>query len=373
MSGPPILLSPASLSFVPIQTGTADTPQTITLTSNGSEALSLNSISLAGADPSQFQESDTCQAPSALAPTKFCSISLTFAPLSTGPQQATLSIADNAPGSPQTVTLTGVGNAPPPPAPVVTVTPDPVSFPTTAQGTPSSPIPVSVTNSGNLTLHISSVVLGGNNPGDFSMTNQCSGPYAANVGCLITMTFTPLAAGQRSALISITDDAPNSSQSIQVSGMATSAPSTSPAVSLSSTSLSFAAITQGTSSAGQNVTVTNSGGGPLHISSVVLGAANSGDFILTNGCTTSTYAVNATCALGVSFAPLASGERSATVLRRRKRHVNNNSAADRDASRAIHNHSHSFSNVRQQQTAPITTDSADTNSELIRTTAPNAS
>jgi hypothetical protein len=61
------------------------------------------------------------------------------------------------------------------------------------------------------------------------------------------------------------------------------------------------------------VTVTNSGGGPLHISSVVLGGANSGDFILTNGCTTSTYAVNATCALGVSFAPLASGARSATV------------------------------------------------------------
>ena len=61
------------------------------------------------------------------------------------------------------------------------------------------------------------------------------------------------------------------------------------------------------------MTVTNSGGGPLHISSVVLGGANSGDFILTNGCTTSTYAVNATCALGVSFAPLASGARSATV------------------------------------------------------------
>ena len=130
---------------------------------------------------------------------------------------------------------------------------------------------------------------------------------------MITMTFTPLAAGQRSAVISITDDASNSPQSIQVSGVATSAPSTTPAVSLSSTSLSFAAITQGTSSAGQNVTVTNSGGGPLHISSVVLGGANSGDFNLTNGCTAAAYAVNGTCTLGVSFAPLASSARSATV------------------------------------------------------------
>jgi hypothetical protein len=82
---------------------------------------------------------------------------------------------------------------------------------------------------------------------------------------------------------------------------------------LSSTSLSFAAITQGTSSTAQNVTVTSSGGGPLHISSVVLGGANSGDFTLTNGCTASAYAVNSTCTIGVSFTPLAPGARAATV------------------------------------------------------------
>jgi len=313
ISGPSVSLSATSLSFGSIQTGNSSTPQSITLTSNGGEALSVNSISLAGADPSQFTESDTCQVPSVLQPTKFCSISITFVPTNTGSQQATLSITDNAPGSPQSVTLTGAGTAPPPPAPAVTVTPDPVSFPTIVQGSTGSPINVGVTNSGNATLHISSVVLGGNNPGDFSMTNLCNGPYAANASCIITVTFTPLAAGQRSATLSITDDAQNSPQSIQVSGTATAAPSTTPAVSLSSTSLSFAAITQGTSSTAQNVTVTSSGGGPLHISSVVLGGANSGDFTLTNGCTASAYAVNSTCTIGVSFTPLAPGARAATV------------------------------------------------------------
>jgi hypothetical protein len=246
ISGPSVSLSATSLSFGSIQTGTSSVPQTVTLTSNGGEALDVNSISLTGADPSQFTESDTCQAPSVLQPTKFCSINITFTPSAsaTGSQQATLSITDNAPGSPQPVTLTGAGVAPPPPAPAVTVTPDPISFPTTTQGTTSSLIQVSVTNSGNATLHISSVVLGGNNPGDFSMTNLCSGPYAANAGCTITVTFTPLAAGQRSAVISITDDASNSPQSIPVSGMATAAPSTAPAVSFSSTNLSFAVISQ---------------------------------------------------------------------------------------------------------------------------------
>jgi len=315
ISGPSVSLSATSLSFGSIQTGTSSAPQTVTLTSNGGEALDVNSISLTGADPSQFTESDTCQVPSVLQPTKFCSINITFTPSAsgTGSQQATLSITDNAPGSPQSVTLTGAGVAPPPPAPAVTVTPDPISFPTIVQGTTSSPINVGVTNSGNASLHISSVVLGGNNPGDFSMTNLCNGPYAANVSCMITMTFTPLAAGQRSAILTITDDASNSPQSVQVSGMATAAPSTTPAVSFSSNSLSFAAIIQGTSSTAQNVTVTSSGGGTLHISSVVLGGANSGDFNMTNGCTAAAYAVNSTCMIGVSFAPLTSGARAATV------------------------------------------------------------
>ncbi len=316
VSGPSASLSATNLSFGSIQTGASSTPQTITLTSNGGEALSVNSISLGGADPSQFAESDTCQAPSVLQPTKFCSINITFAPSAsaTGSQQATLTITDNAPGSPQSVTLGGTGVAPPPPAPAVTVTPNPVSFPTITQGATSNPIMIAVTNSGNATLNISSVTLGGNNAGDFSMTSGCSGPYAANGGCAITMTFTPLAAGQRSAIISISDDAQSSPQAIQVSGTATAVPPTKPVVSLSATTLAFGAITQGAVSTQQNVTVSNSGGAPLHISSAALGGASPSDFSLTNGCTASSYAVNTSCTISVSFAPLLTGSRAASIL-----------------------------------------------------------
>ncbi|MGC2890338.1 MAG: choice-of-anchor D domain-containing protein [Candidatus Acidiferrum sp.] len=313
VSGPSALLSASSLSFGSIQTGTFSMPQTLTLTSNGDQALSVNSISLGGADPSQFQETDTCQTPSVLQPTKFCSINITFSPTNTGLQQATLSRTDDAPGSPQSMALSGTGVAPPPPAPAVTVTPNPVSFPTITQGSTSSPITVTVTNSGNATLNISSVVLAGNNVTDFSMTNGCSGPYAPNASCMITVIFTPLAAGQRSAVLSISDDAQNSPQSIQVNGTATAASPTNPAVSLTSTNVSFGVITQGTSVGPQTVTVTNSGGAPLHISSVLLGGANSGDFSMTNSCTATAYAVNATCTISVSFAPLGSGSRSATI------------------------------------------------------------
>jgi hypothetical protein len=119
VSGPSAALSATSLSFGKLQTGTSSLPQVITLTSNGGEALSVNSIALSGTDPSQFTETDTCQAPSVLQPNKFCSINITFAPTNTGSQQATLVITDNAPGSPQSVQFSGEGVAPPPPAPPV--------------------------------------------------------------------------------------------------------------------------------------------------------------------------------------------------------------------------------------------------------------
>lgn len=313
VSGPSAELSATSLSFGSQQTGTSSAAQAITLTSNGGQALSVDSIALSGADPSQFTESDTCQTPAVLQPTKFCSISIAFAPSSTGSQQANLVITDNAPGSPQTVQLGGSGQAPPPPEPAVTINPNPLTFATITQSTTSAPMTITVTNSGNATLHITSVTLGGNNPADFNMNSTCSGAYAANSSCAIGVSFTPLAAGQRSATITIADDAANSPQVVQVNGTANPGQPTTPLLTLSAQNVAFGTLTQGTSSAAQSVTVSNSGGAALHISSVALGGASPSDYSLTNGCTASPYAVNATCTLSVTFAPLATGMRSAAI------------------------------------------------------------
>jgi Cep192 domain 4 len=230
VSGPSVSLSSTSLSFGSTQTGSPSMPQTVTITSNGGQALTVNSISLGGADPGQFIESDTCQTPSVLEPSKFCSVSITFQPTGTGLQQATLSITDTAPDSPQSVALTGTGVAPPPPAPAVTISPNPASFPTITQGTVSSPIVATVTNSGNATLHISSVSIGGNNVSDFSTTNtSCTGAISAKGTCAFSVTFAPLAAGQRSETITIFDDASDSPQVISVGGNANPAVIAGPA------------------------------------------------------------------------------------------------------------------------------------------------
>lgn len=242
ISGPSISLSAAALSFGQTQTGTQSAPQSVTLTSNGAEALAVNSIALSGPDFADFVEMDTCHVPTSVQPKNFCAISVTFQPLTAGPKQASFSISDNAPGSPHSIQLSGTGATPPPPAPSVTISPNPLNFSTITQGTKSNALNVVVSNSGNATLHISAVNVAGNNPADFSSsTASCSNAaLTPNATCAISVVFAPLAAGQRSETIALTNDASDSPQTIQIVGNA------NPAVSLGaapsgSTSASVAA------------------------------------------------------------------------------------------------------------------------------------
>ena len=219
--GPVANLSPTGLSFGNITVATPSSAQTITITSAGDQALSLNSISVNGPNASEFTESDNCFAPTVLQPTKSCAISIFFTPAAIGQRQAVLMVASNAPSSPQSAALMGMGVAAPPPAPAVTLIPSSISFPTITQGTTGTAFNVMVTNSGNAALHITSVVVAGNNPSDFvSSTSNCVGTFSANASCTITVTFAPLAAGQRSETITLTDDASDSPQVLSIGGNA---------------------------------------------------------------------------------------------------------------------------------------------------------
>ena len=91
------------------QTSTA---QVIMLSNPGNAALTITGISLAGTNPGDFAQTNTCG--SSLAAAASCTISVTFTPASAASFSATVSVADNAAGSPQTAALSGTGVAPPP-------------------------------------------------------------------------------------------------------------------------------------------------------------------------------------------------------------------------------------------------------------------
>jgi arylsulfate sulfotransferase len=113
-------------------------------------------------------------------------------------------------------------SAPPttPAAPSVSLSSSSVTFPATTQGMSSAAMMVTVTNNGMGALTISSVTAGGTNPGDFTNTNTCSAAVSYLGTCTISVTFVPTAAGPRSETITLTDNAPNSPQVINVTGTA---------------------------------------------------------------------------------------------------------------------------------------------------------
>jgi 6-phosphogluconolactonase (cycloisomerase 2 family) len=310
VSGPTAAIFPASQDFGGITVGQSSGSKLVTVTNTGGQALGLTSLTVTGSNLADFVATPNCSLPTILQPNATCTISLVFSPAGSGARGASLAATDNAAGSPQVIPLSGLGVSP---LPAITLVPGSLTFASTIQGNTSTAQTIAVASLGPAPLHISSVLPGGANPGDFQVTSACSGTYAAGATCDIVVTFAPQGAGQRTATITISDDAPNSPQSVQLTGTGAAPPPGTPIAKLTPTSVSFGAVTQGSAVAGQVVTLTNSGTGSLHIASVVLGGTNSSDFSVTNNCTAAAYAVGATCTVSVSVSPLAIGLRTAVV------------------------------------------------------------
>jgi hypothetical protein len=225
---PAASLSATSLSFGPVTLGQTTNPQSIILTDTGGLALSLTSIQLTGTNAADFAESDNCMSSPQLQPNKSCTIMVSYSPAAVGSSSAAILITDNATGSPQQIALSGTAVAPPPPAPAVTLVPGTLNIPappaTITQGTSSTPQPITVTNSGNAPLQITGTSMSGVNNNDFSVSsNTCSGSFAANASCTISIIFSPLASGVRTTTLTITDNAANSPQSVTIYGNASPA------------------------------------------------------------------------------------------------------------------------------------------------------
>lgn len=104
---PPLAtLGSTSVSFSAL-VGTTSAAQIVQLSNTGGSALTIGSISLSGTGVSAFAQSNNCG--SSVAAGASCNISITFLPSSAANYSATLSIVDNATGSPHTVSLSGTG------------------------------------------------------------------------------------------------------------------------------------------------------------------------------------------------------------------------------------------------------------------------
>jgi Abnormal spindle-like microcephaly-assoc'd, ASPM-SPD-2-Hydin len=111
-SAPVASVSPASISFGSQAVGTTSSQHTVTVANTGNANLVIRAGGVTVTDSTDFKiASGGCASTTSVtvAPGSSCTFVVTFAPASVGTFSATIDIADNAAGSPQTVALSGSG------------------------------------------------------------------------------------------------------------------------------------------------------------------------------------------------------------------------------------------------------------------------
>lgn len=176
-----------------------------------------------------------------------------------------------------------------------------LAFPDTLLETTSAAQNVTITNTGATALQITPFTI----TGQFAETDDChtSHGLAAGKSCTIGISFLPTASGPQTGTLTVTSNEAASPTVINFSGTGIG-----PAVSLSTTSLSFANQRVGVTSSSQPVVLKNTGVTALTISSIVA----TGDFGQTNDCG-STVGVNASCTISVTFTPTLRGTRNGAI------------------------------------------------------------
>jgi hypothetical protein len=296
-------ITAANPFLFPAQVVSTSSPaKLVTLKNSGTGTLFINGITNS-VNPAEFSETDTCGAQ--LASGSSCTISVVFTPNAVGQRTGTLTITDNAPGSPHTINLqgTGVGVSAP------TITPTSLTFAGQPLNSTSSAQQVTLTNTAAASLNIGSVVISGTNLGDFNQSNNC-GTVAPGGSCIVNVTFTPTVLGSRGpASLVFTDSATNSPQTVALTGSGIAAAGT---ISLSPATVPFGNQAVGTTSTSQTVTLTNSSStSALSLTSITVTGPNASDFVQTNSCPP--LAAGASCPIKLTFTPSVAGAESASL------------------------------------------------------------
>jgi hypothetical protein len=194
-------------------------------------------------------------------------------------------------------------NALTPAAPAITLNPATLTFAVTAVGNASAAQTITVTDSGNAALTISSVAVSG----DFTESDTCArSTVQQGASCTVSVTFVPAATGSRSGVLTVYGNVAGGQATASLNG-----PGSAPAaIVLTPTSLSFPQTNVGATSAVMNITVSNTGGQPATIQLPAI----AGDFrIAADSCVAGTLAAGTGCTVSLVFAPAAAGTRTGTL------------------------------------------------------------
>jgi hypothetical protein len=182
----------------------------------------------------------------------------------------------------------------------VTLSPATLAFGNQVEGTTSAAKTATLQNAKSGALTITSIAVTGEFTKASTTCPLSPAKLAAGASCTIRITFQPLTLGSFSGTLTVTDSAANSPQTASLTGKGVAPVTVSPA------SLSFAGTPVGETTAAQTVTLTNNETTAVTFSSI----AATGNFAVTgNTCSPSIGPAPATCTVGVTFTPTATGAR----------------------------------------------------------------
>jgi MYXO-CTERM domain-containing protein len=203
---PAVSLTPSALDFGNQAVGTTSTARTVTLANTGSAPLAISGIA---ATPG-FGVSHNCGA--SVAAGANCTLSVTFTPGSSGAAVGSVSVASNAAGSPQTVSLSGSGVTA---SPVLAWTPalTNLDFGTATVGGSGTPQALTLANQGPGSVTLQQLTLAGAQATDFAFgagsTCSSGATLAAGASCTLVVGFQPGAAGTRNATLQVSSSGSN--------------------------------------------------------------------------------------------------------------------------------------------------------------------
>jgi hypothetical protein len=210
---PALSFSVPALSFGSLTVDTASPQQSVTVTNLGNAPLSITSITASGDFALVTTDTSCPYGGGTVAPEANCTLDVTFTPTAAGARAGTLTVVDNASGSPHTVQLSGGGLGP-----TASLSATSLTFAGQLVGIASSAQTVTLQNTGNQAMSINGFPLISTSSGSFSLTQNCGSSLAANASCQIYVTYTPTAGGPCTGALSISDNAPGSPQTVQLSG-----------------------------------------------------------------------------------------------------------------------------------------------------------
>ncbi|MHB1700067.1 MAG: choice-of-anchor D domain-containing protein [Acidobacteriaceae bacterium] len=188
------------------------------------------------------------------------------------------------------------------PSAAMTLTPASLTFGNQQVQTLSSAQTISVANMGNAPLTVTRTALIGN----FTETDNCvsSSPIAAGSDCQAQVTFLPSGLGTRAGTITFYGNVSGGQAQAVLTGTGTAGAS----VVLDPLTLTFGNTNVGSTSAAQNITISNTSGATVALQTPVV----SGDFVLSANTCGASLGPSVGCTVSIVFKPTATGSRSGT-------------------------------------------------------------